>query len=89
MRSLTRESASFLIFRPLPEACHGFVTTEHCNSEPVIGVAASAFPGHPLVYLAIIQGSIVELPMLLPIAMVTLESKDRIGAAPFVGHDRA
>ena len=31
------------------------------NSEAVIGVAVSAFPGHPLVYLAIILGPIVEL----------------------------
>jgi len=62
-------------------------TTTARNSEAVIGVAVSAFPGHPLVYLAIILGPIVELPMLLLIARVMLMLKDRIGTAPAVGHD--
>jgi arsenite transporter len=44
----------------------------------VIGVAVSAFPGHPLVYLAIILGPVVELPMLLVIARMLLAIKDRI-----------
>jgi ACR3 family arsenite efflux pump ArsB len=57
-------------------------TTTARNSEAVIGVAVSAFPGHPLVYLAIILGPIVELPMLLLIARIMLGLKDRIGAAP-------
>jgi ACR3 family arsenite transporter len=64
-------------------------TTTARNSEAVIGVAVSAFPGHPLVYLAIILGPIVELPMLLLIARMMLVLKDRIGAAPAVGHDQA
>jgi arsenite transporter len=54
-------------------------TTTARNSEAVIGVAVSAFPGHPLVYLAIILGPIVELPMLLLIARVMLAFKARIG----------
>jgi arsenite transporter len=64
-------------------------TTTARNSEAVIGVAVSAFPGHPLVYLAIILGPIVELPMLLLIARIMLGLKDRIGAAPSVGRDHA
>lgn len=54
-------------------------TTTARNSEAVIGVAISAFPGHPLVYLAIILGPIVELPMLLLISRLLLRFKDRIG----------
>jgi arsenite transporter len=54
-----------------------FSTTAR-NSEAVIGVAVSAFPGHPLVYLAIILGPVVELPMLLVIARMLLALKDRI-----------
>ncbi len=57
-----------------------FSTTAR-NSEAVIGVAVSAFPGHPLVYLAIILGPIVELPMLLVIARMLLAIKDRIAKA--------
>jgi ACR3 family arsenite efflux pump ArsB len=53
-------------------------TTTARNSEAVIGVAVAAFPGHPLVYLAIILGPVVELPMLLLIARVMLGIKDRI-----------
>ena len=59
-------------------------TTTARNSEAVIGVAVSAFPGHPLVYLAIILGPIVELPMLLLIARVMLALKGRIGAPPAI-----
>jgi len=59
-------------------------TTTARNSEAVIGVAVSAFPGHPLVYLAIILGPIVELPMLLLIARMMLALKGRIGAPPVV-----
>ena len=40
-----------------------------------------------LVYLAIILGPIVELPMLLLIARIMLGLKDRIEAAPAVGPD--
>ncbi|MGQ9618341.1 MAG: arsenic resistance protein [Candidatus Aminicenantia bacterium] len=53
-------------------------TTTARNSEAVIGVAVGAFPGHPLVYLAIILGLVIELPMLLLIARIMLGIKDRI-----------
>ncbi len=53
-------------------------TTTARNSEAVIGVAVAAFPGHPLVYLAIILGPVIELPMLLLIARIMLGIKDRI-----------
>lgn len=53
-------------------------TTTARNSEAVIGVAVSAFPGHPLVYLAIILGPIVELPVLLLISRVLLALKLRL-----------
>ncbi len=53
-------------------------TTTARNSEAVIGVAVAAFPGHPLVYLAIILGPIVELPMLLFIARLMLSLKDQL-----------
>jgi ACR3 family arsenite efflux pump ArsB len=52
-------------------------TTTARNSEAVIGVAVSAFPGHPLVYLAIILGPIVELPMLLLISRILLLFKKK------------
>ncbi len=53
-------------------------TTTARNSEAVIGVAISAFPGHPLVYFAIILGPVVELPVLLLIAQLLLRLKDRL-----------
>ncbi len=53
-------------------------TTTARNSEAVIGVAVSAFPGYPLVYLAIILGPIVELPILLSIARILLYLKEKI-----------
>ncbi len=53
-------------------------TTTARNSEAVIGVAVRAFPGHPLVYLAIILGPIVELPALLLIARLLLHLRDRL-----------
>ena len=53
-------------------------TTTARNSEAVIGVALAAFPGHPLVYLAIILGPIVELPMLLLLARLMLSLRHRI-----------
>lgn len=52
-------------------------TTTARNSEAVIGVAVAAFPGHPLVYLAIILGPVVELPMLLLLARIMLGLKER------------
>ena len=56
-------------------------TTTARNSEAVIGVALAAFPGHPLVYLAIILGPIVELPMLLLIARIMLSLRHWIEPA--------
>ena len=56
-------------------------TTTARNSEAVIGVALAAFPGHPLVYLAIILGPIVELPMLLLIARIMLSLRHWIERA--------
>lgn len=53
-------------------------TTTARNSEAVIGVAVAAFPGHPLVYLAIIVGPVVELPMLLIISRIMLNLKEMI-----------
>jgi len=53
-------------------------TTTARNSEAVIGVAVAAFPGHPLVYLAIILGPVVELPMLLLISRLLLGFRERI-----------
>jgi len=53
-------------------------TTTARNSEAVIGVAISAFPGHPLVYFAIILGPIVELPVLLLISRLLLMLKGRL-----------
>ena len=53
-------------------------TTTARNSEAVIGVAISAFPGHPLVYLAIILGPIVELPVLLLMSRLLLVLKKRL-----------
>jgi len=43
-------------------------TTTARNSEVVIGVAMAAFPGHPLVYMAILVGPLVELTILLLMA---------------------
>ncbi len=53
-------------------------TTTARNSEAIIGVAVAAFPGHPLVYLAIILGPIVELPMLLLLSRLLLGLKGRL-----------
>jgi ACR3 family arsenite transporter len=53
-------------------------TTTARNSEAIIGVAVAAFPGHPLVYLAIILGPIVELPMLLLLSRVLLGLKEHL-----------
>jgi len=55
-------------------------TTTARNSEAVIGVAIAAFPGHPLVYFAIILGPIVELPVLLLIARIMLSLRHWIGS---------
>lgn len=64
-------------------------TTTARNSEVVLGVAVSAFPGHPLVYFAIILGPIVELPLLLLISRSMVALRDRCwapeAAQPAVG----
>lgn len=57
-----------------------FSTTAR-NSEAVIGVAVAAFPNRPLVYLAIILGPIVELPMLLLFSRVLLGLRPRLETA--------
>jgi len=53
-------------------------TTTARNSEAVIGVAVSAFPGHPVVYFAIVLGPVVELPMLLLISRLMLDLRSRL-----------
>lgn len=50
-------------------------TTTARNPEVVIGVAVATFPGQPLVYLAIILGPIVELPILLLVSRVMLAQR--------------
>jgi len=57
-------------------------TTTARNSEAVIGVAIAAFPGHPLVYFAIILGPIVELPILIVFSRVLLTLKERFWQLP-------
>ncbi len=52
-----------------------FSTTAR-NSEAIIGVAVAAFPGHPLVYFAIILGPVIELPILLLMSRIMLEYRD-------------
>jgi ACR3 family arsenite transporter len=47
------------------------------NSESVVGVAAVAFSGHPLVIFAILIGPIVELPALLLLTQVMLRLRRR------------
>lgn len=54
-------------------------TTTARNSEAIIGVAVAAFPGHPLVYLAIILGPVVELPLLLLMSRIMLGYRDFLG----------
>jgi len=53
-------------------------TTTARNSEAIIGVAVAAFPGHPLVLMAILLGPVIELPVLLLIAHVMLKLKTTI-----------
>lgn len=45
-------------------------TTTARNSESVVGVAATAFAGHPLVLVAILVGPVVELPALLALTQL-------------------
>jgi ACR3 family arsenite efflux pump ArsB len=49
------------------------------NSESVVGVAAVAFTGRPLVILAIFIGPIIELPALLALTRVMLHLRHSIG----------
>lgn len=51
-------------------------TTTARNSESVLPVAAAAFPGHPLVILAILIGPVVELPALLLLSRAMLWLKE-------------
>lgn len=53
-------------------------TTTARNSEAVIGVAANAFPGHPLVIFAIVLGPVVELPVLVLLSRILLGLRDRL-----------
>ena len=62
-------------------------TTTARNSEAVIGVALVAFPGHPLVYMAILLGPLVELPILLLMARMLVRLRGTLwpsasGVAP-------
>ncbi|RMF90826.1 MAG: arsenic resistance protein [Nitrospinota bacterium] len=52
-------------------------TTTARNSEAVVGVAATAFPGHPLVLFAILIGPIVELPVLILLSRIMLALRTR------------
>ena len=47
------------------------------NSEAVLPVAAAAFPGHPLVILAILVGPVVELPVLTLLSRIMLWLRQR------------
>jgi len=47
------------------------------NSESVIGIAAVAFAGHPLVIVAILIGPVVELPVLIVLTRTMLRLRDR------------
>ncbi len=47
------------------------------NSESVIGIAAVAFAGHPLVIVAILIGPVVELPVLIALTKIMLRIRDR------------
>jgi ACR3 family arsenite transporter len=53
-------------------------TTTARNSESVIGVAATAFAGHPLVLVAILVGPVVELPALLGLSRLMLHLRERL-----------
>ena len=53
-------------------------TTTARNSESVVGVAATAFAGHPLVLVAILVGPIVELPALLALSRLMRALGERL-----------
>ncbi len=53
-------------------------TTTARNSESVIGVAAVAFAGHPLVLISILVGPVIELPVLLGLARLMRSLRRRL-----------
>jgi ACR3 family arsenite transporter len=61
-----------------PDTATLVFTTTARNSESVIGVAAVAFAGHPLVLVAILLGPVVELPALLGLARLMLTLRTRL-----------
>lgn len=61
-----------------PDTATLVFTTTARNSEAVIGVAAVAFAGHPLVLVAILVGPIVELPALLGLSRLMLTLRTRL-----------
>jgi len=61
-----------------PDTATLVFTTTARNSESVIGVAAVAFAGHPLVLVAILLGPIVELPALLGLSRLMLTLRTRL-----------
>ena len=61
-----------------PDTATLVFTTTARNSESVIGVAAVAFAGHPLVLVAILLGPIVELPALLALSRLMLTLRTRL-----------
>jgi len=60
-------------------------TTTARNSESVVGVAATAFAGHPLVLVAILVGPIVELPALLALSRLMRALGERWRWPPVAG----
>jgi ACR3 family arsenite efflux pump ArsB len=67
-------------------------TTTARNSESVIGVAAVAFAGHPLVLVAILVGPVVELPALLGLSRLMVVLRTRLawpGLSSSTGTDGA
>ena len=56
--------------------CHN---TARNSEAAVVGVAVVAFPGQPLVYLAVIFGLVLELPMLLLLSRLFLSFKEKSG----------
>ena len=53
-------------------------TTTARNSESVVGVAATAFAGHPLVLVAILVGPVIELPALLALSRLMRALGERL-----------
>jgi ACR3 family arsenite transporter len=79
-----------------PDTATLVFTTTARNSESVIGVAAVAFAGHPLVLVAILVGPVVELPVLLALSRVMLRLRSVLrwpglppGVVAATGSDKA